>query len=156
MVRGAAVVERVLNELEARQADIVERNVAGAAGVGGRERFGAEIAERPQLFPKVGTQRLIALHVNTPDFARAIVQIEIHRKVVVIVLLDEFAARTGAVRSGGWVVGVLILRRTDGGGRVRGVGDVMAEMFGHIRPRTQQSLLFAAPKGDANGAARLQ
>src|SRR5213592_460369 len=33
MVRAAAVIERVLNELEAGQTDVVERNVIGAAGV---------------------------------------------------------------------------------------------------------------------------
>src|SRR6266550_5004301 len=118
MVRAAAVVERVLNELEAGQTDVVERNVVRAAGVGRRERLGAEVAERLQPFPEIGTHRFIALHVNAPDFASAIVQIEVRGKFVVFVFLDQFAAGTGAVRSGGSVVGVLIFRGTGGGGRV--------------------------------------
>ena len=66
----AAVVERILDELEAGQADRVERQVIGAAGVADGDRRHAEIAKRREPLLEERPHRLVALQVDAADLAR--------------------------------------------------------------------------------------
>ena len=94
------VVHRVLDELEARQADRVERQVVGAAGVADRERgargrgtAAATLEDRPH--------HVVALQVDAADLAGAVVEVEVGRP-----------ASRGRGRAASSRVGEVLLRRT--------------------------------------------
>src|SRR5580693_5857183 len=73
MVSARLVLYRILDELEPRNADGVERKMVGAARIAHGQRGHAEIAER--LHPRFEDRSdgLVLLQINTPDLSRAIV-----------------------------------------------------------------------------------
>src|SRR5579859_2203761 len=74
---SALIVERILNELEAGQADGVERKMIGAAGVAHGERRDAEILERRNPLPEDRLLCGIALEIDPADLSGAVVDIEV-------------------------------------------------------------------------------
>src|SRR5262245_38922847 len=69
-VMGAScVIERVLDELEARKSNGVEREMVGAAGVANRDRCGAEILEGSEPGLENGPHHVVALKVDAPNLS---------------------------------------------------------------------------------------
>ena len=76
-MRALLVLDFVLDELEAGQADAVERDVVGAAGVALGDGRDAEVLER--LDPGCEDRRdgVILLRVDAADLAGAVVEVEV-------------------------------------------------------------------------------
>ena len=73
-----AVVQRVLDELEARQADGVERQVIGAAGIADRHAWSTPRSlERREPRFEDRPHRVVALQVDAADLAAAVVEVEV-------------------------------------------------------------------------------
>ena len=80
-VMGAAlVVEIVLDELETGNADRIEAQVIGAAGVAHRDGGDAEVLQRRDPLRKDGRDRRVALEIDAANLARAVVDVEVGRR----------------------------------------------------------------------------
>src|SRR5580658_4973954 len=92
MMRARAVVEVILNELEAWDADRIERFVVGAACVPHGNGGDAKIFQR--LHPLRKNWRLsgVLLQINPQDFSGAVVHVEIARNLRLFRFKDN---RTG-------------------------------------------------------------
>jgi len=77
VMRQRVVLDFVLDELEAGQADAVEGQVVGAAGVGEAQRGGTHVAEGLEPLAEGGAHRLIPLEIDAADLAGAVVEVEI-------------------------------------------------------------------------------
>jgi len=82
VVRAGAVFDRVLNELETRQTNPVEREMVGAACVFRRYRSGPQVVERFEPLGKNRSCFLIALQIHPSNFTGPIIDIEVSRYVV--------------------------------------------------------------------------
>src|SRR5690606_3845651 len=83
VVDVGAVVQAIVHELEARQADPVERDVVGAAGVARDHHGGADVGERRHPCLEDRHRGQVLLGVHAADLARAVVQVEVGREPVV-------------------------------------------------------------------------
>src|SRR5580692_77790 len=84
VVRTRAVIQRILNELEPRDAHRVERFMIRAACISYRDCAHAEIAQRRHPLLEDGTDGGILLQVDTANFSRAVIQIEISRNFLLL------------------------------------------------------------------------
>src|SRR6059058_1334059 len=75
MVSARVVVQRILDKLKTGQADRIEGQVIGAAGVADGERVHAEVVERLHPGGEDGGHHFIALEIDAADFAGAIVNV---------------------------------------------------------------------------------
>ena len=96
VVSPRVVLDLVLDELEAGQADAVERLVVGAAGVGDRQGGGAHLAERLEPLAEDRPDGLVALHVDAADLAGAVIEVEIGRELGELGLGRRFGRILGA------------------------------------------------------------
>src|SRR4051794_2609936 len=95
MVRAARIIDWVLDKLESGQTNGIEGCVVGAPGVGQAERFGFQIGKGLEPATEHGTHRVVALHINTTNFARAVIQVKVSGEVLVILLPGERPAWSG-------------------------------------------------------------
>jgi len=72
MVRAALVVQHVLNELEAGNADRIEAQVVGAAGVAVSNCCYSQILQRGDPLGKDGRDGRVALCVDAANLARTL------------------------------------------------------------------------------------
>src|SRR5207249_4568576 len=75
MVSARVVVQRILDKLKTGQADRIEGQVIGAAGVADGERIHTEVVERFHPGGEDGGHHFIALEIDAADFAGAIVNV---------------------------------------------------------------------------------
>ena len=71
------VVERVLDELEAGDADRVEGEMVGAAGVAQGEGGDAEVVEGLDPLGEDGRDEGVLLEIDAADFARSVIEVEV-------------------------------------------------------------------------------
>ena len=140
-MRARAVLDRVLDELEPRQTDVIERHVVGRIGVRQRHGGRAQIVDGVEPLREQRRGGAVALGVDAADFPGAVVEIEVDRQLIVIGGLDDL--RLGPAGAAAGRLG-------------RGLFLSFAEMFGHVRGRTVQALFFAGPERDADGSAGMQ
>src|SRR5208283_2390105 len=95
-------MDLVLDELETRQPDAVERLVVGAVGVGNRDGRGTHLTARLEPLAEDRPCSLVALEVNPPNLASPVVEIEVPRK------LGKFCL---GLRGGRFATGCLVLLR---------------------------------------------
>ena len=138
----AEVVQTILDELEPRQADAIEGNVVGAAGIAGDHGGGADVVERLQPGLEDRHYRQVFLGMDAAEAARAVVHVEVGGEAVVFALLLQRTGGFAQRRRQRLLLGI---------GRFRPGGEVP----GHVRLRTDQALLLAAPQRDADGAPGL-
>src|SRR5258708_789302 len=93
MMSATSVFERVLDKLKTGQPDSVIRHMVGASSIGRGEGVGPRIRKGRQPAAKKRANGFVALHVNPPNFARAIVEVEIDRERVIFRLSYELAGR---------------------------------------------------------------
>src|SRR5437763_8303899 len=84
VVRARVVVNRVLYELEAGQADGVEGEVIGSARVGESQGLRAEVCERREPTAEERAHRVVPLHVDAAYSARAVVEVEVGGELFVL------------------------------------------------------------------------
>src|SRR5258708_37086798 len=72
MVGARVVVQGVLDELETGEADSVEREMIGAAGVADGEGVHAEVVERDHPGGEEWGDHFVALKIDAANFARAV------------------------------------------------------------------------------------
>ena len=136
VVRDAAVIERVLDELEARQPDRLHVLVVGAAGLAGGHRAGAHAVERREPFLQQRNRADVVLGIDAADLADAVVEVEIGLEVVVPrLLLDRERPRP---------LGEIVERAEPGIDRA--VRQVLLDIGGRAHDR----LLLAAPQREAD------
>src|SRR5262245_26149267 len=82
MVRACAVFDIVLDELKSRKPDGIEREVIGAACIRDRKGRSIHLFEGQEPFAKDGADGLIALQIDSANFASAVVEVEIDRKLI--------------------------------------------------------------------------
>ena len=92
VVGSRLVFDGVLDELKSGQADLVEGNVVGAAGAADGKRGHAHGLERLHPFLENGPHRFVSLQVDAANFSRAVIHIEIGRKLGVFGLELHFLA----------------------------------------------------------------
>ena len=92
VVDVAEVVQLVLHELEARDADAVEADVVGAARVALGDDGRADVVPRLQPVLEDRRDRQVLLRIDAADLAAAVVQIEVRG--------DLLAFCAGSVGSG--------------------------------------------------------
>src|SRR5689334_21809154 len=80
MMRARAVFHWILDELKTRQSDGVIRQMVGSASVPNGRRGHAEILERSYPRFENRSHHVIALEINTPDFACSVVVVEVTGK----------------------------------------------------------------------------
>src|SRR5204863_1613554 len=93
---GRVVVELVLDELEAGEADGVEGEVIGAAGAAHRQRRGTEVVKRDEPFPEDRNDRRVLLTVDAPHLSGAVVEVEVRRELLPLRLERDRPARGAA------------------------------------------------------------
>src|SRR5215213_2224312 len=81
---ASVVFDLILNKLEPRQTNRVKREVVRTAGVRDRERGCAQISERRQPLPEEGPNSFVALQVNATNLARAVIEIVVSTKLLVL------------------------------------------------------------------------
>src|SRR4029077_12960485 len=121
----------VLDELKSRQANSVEGKMIGAARVTDGESVHAYVVERDHPSGKDRGDHFISLKIDAANFASAIVHIVISVELGVLgKSLDEFGGGIG--------------------------GFAISEMLLDVGARAEQTLFFAGPQADADGAAHLE
>ena len=75
------VVDRILHELERRQAYVIEIQVVGAADALDRERRCAQRGKRLQPRFEDRADRFVPLQENAADLAGAVVEVEVARQL---------------------------------------------------------------------------
>src|SRR5277367_1487444 len=83
-MRARAVVKRVLDKLESGQADGVERLVVSAASIAEGECGDAEVFQRRHPLSENWADGSIALQIDAPNFAAAVVHVEIGGEFLVV------------------------------------------------------------------------
>src|SRR5690606_22884823 len=111
----------------------------GSAGVLQRKRVCSEIVEWLEPGLEIGTDRIIALHVNAADPAGTVIQVVVNRKLVVIRGLDELRFR-----------GVRVWRPEERSSLH------LAKLLLHVLARTVQALRLTRPQCNADRPARLE
>src|SRR5205823_665620 len=87
----------------------VEGHVVRRTGIGRRQRGRAQIRKRLQPLAEIGPRRLVALHIYTAYFAGAVVEVEIHRQILVLGTLGQYSCRTrGRVTAGVSIIAVAV------------------------------------------------
>src|SRR5262245_59994747 len=145
-MRAGGILDRILDEFEPRQTDAVEGLMIRAARVREREGFRAEVLEWLQPTAEERSRRLVALQIDAADFARAVVEVEVGGKFLILRLAHEEPAWT---RVGGGSLGARAAAAFVGlGAREHSIGEigVITEVLRYIRPRTEQALLLARPQ----------
>ena len=142
VVRAGLVVHVVLDELEARDADGVEAEVVSAAGVAVGDGGDAEVFEGGDPLGEDGADGGVALGVDAADFAGAVVDVEVGADELLLGLDLKGAGGAAHELRQGELVGF--------GGEPGG-----AEVLGAVALGAEDSLLFAGPESDADGAAWL-
>src|SRR5579871_97924 len=79
-MRAAAILQRILNELECRQTDTVERDVVRAPRVPNRQRGRAQILQRLHPSLEDWTRLVVVLDVDAADLAAAVVEVIVSGK----------------------------------------------------------------------------
>src|ERR1700719_974974 len=92
-MRSRSVIQHVLNELEARNADGIKRLVIGAAGISHRDRADAQVAKWCNPLLENLSDRRILLQVDPADFSRAVVDVEVSRNLRLLRLDDNRSSR---------------------------------------------------------------
>src|SRR5215831_17716711 len=79
MVRATGVLDRVLDKLEARDADRIKGEVIGSAGIADRDGLDAQVAEsrEPRFEDRAG--HIVALEINAADLSGAVVVVVVSR-----------------------------------------------------------------------------
>ena len=139
VVRAGLVLDLVLDELEARQADPVEGLVVGAGGVVHRHGRHAEVLERRDPALEDRDDRGVLLGVDAPDLSGPVVDVEVRRELRVLGLRRDRPGRLPEV------VGLLLLR----------VGHRRArrEVVRDVGLGAEEPLLLAAPERDRGSCA---
>ena len=150
VVGPGVVLDLILDELEAGQADAVERLVVGAAGVGDGQRGGAHLAEGLEPLAEDRADGLVPLEVDAADLAGAVVEVEVGLELVV--------TRAWAPRRWRWRCRCRPGRaaRAAGTAAAEHVGGAAAEVLGDEGARAEEPLLLAAPQRDPDRAAGLE
>ena len=141
MVRAALIVQHVLDELEAGDADRVEAQVIGAASVAIRDRGYAQVFEWGNPLRKNRRNGRVALRIDAADLARAVIHIEVGGNEFLLRLHCQWAR--GSAHE---------LRQLHLIGRSR--GGCRPEVNRTIALGTEDAFFFACPQCDADGAAR--
>src|SRR3972149_2777641 len=131
------VLYGVLNELETRKADRIEREVVRSSGVGEGDRFRCRIIERCKPLAENAACFLVPLQVNSSESAGAVVMIEIYGEF----LVSRFCLQRS---------------RCSSHHHLHHIRLPLAVGVFHISPRTKQALFLAAPERNSDGSARLQ
>src|SRR5271165_7611646 len=142
MMCARFVFDRILNELKSRNADCVEGQMIGAAGVAHGERGHAEILEGFHPGFEDGRDGFVLLKINTANLTRAVVDVEIGGDFRLLRLYRNLSSLAAQERWHAFHQGVVH-------------GRAGAEMVLNIALRAEKPLFFAAPEADADGAARL-
>src|SRR6185312_12009622 len=79
MVRPEAIFDRILDEVEPRNASVVERNVVRASGVPMPYRYHAEVMEGPQNLLEYRDRLCVTLVPHPTNLPCTVVQVEIRR-----------------------------------------------------------------------------
>ncbi len=142
-VNGAGlIIARILNELEAGETDLIEREVVGGAGIAQRDGRKAEVIDGSHPLLKDRCDWGIAFGEDAEELATSVVGVEVGIEVRMLRLHGDRASLL-AEKQGDH----LLLR-------LGGVGE-SAEMVADITCRAEDALLFATPKSSADRAARL-
>ena len=99
MVCARTIFDFVLNKLETRKSDSVKRKMIRAARVLHRQRGRAHFAKRRKPLTKNRRDGGITLHIHAANLARAVIQIVISGKFVVIRAFDLFWFRLIRLRN---------------------------------------------------------
>ena len=132
VVRAALVVQRVLDELESRNAYCIEAQVVGAAGVAVGDGGYAQVLERRDPLRKDGRDGRVALGVDAANLAGAVIHIEVTGDELLFRLYFE-----------GPSCAPHELRQLQLVGRRRGFG--CAKVDGAIALRAEDALFFSGP-----------
>src|SRR6266568_6889825 len=79
MVSAALIVQHVLNELKAGNADCIEAQVIGAAGVAHGQSRNAEILKRSNPLRKNWRYSRVSLQINAANLASTVIHVEVGR-----------------------------------------------------------------------------
>src|SRR6202047_4372505 len=142
MVGPCLIVQRVLNKLEARDANGIKGQVVCAARVPVSYGCYAQVPERLHPLLEDGIHRGIALGVDAPNFARSVVDVEIGGDEFLLgfelewprYFSDEFR-QSHLIRSG----------------RERGAAKVLV----CVALAAKESFFFSGPQGNSDGSPRL-
>jgi len=91
-MRARFVVEAILNELEARDSDGVERLVIGAARVAVGDGGDAQVFQRLDPLRKDRADGGVFLQLNAEDFAGAVIDVEVAGNFRLLGLQHDWAA----------------------------------------------------------------
>src|SRR5450432_471559 len=141
-MRARAVVERILDELKAGNADGVESFVVGSAGVAVGDGGNAEVLQRLHPLREDRGGCGILLEIDAANPAAAVVHIEVRGNLLMLGFKLDGSAGV-AIEFGD----VRLIRFGRSGN--------FAEVFLDVAEGAELTLLFAGPQADANGAARL-
>ena len=83
-MRALPVFDFILNELESRQSNCVERQVICSAGVPHRHCRGAEVFERLEPGFEDGDDGRVFLRVNAAQFSGAVIDIEVRGELCML------------------------------------------------------------------------
>ena len=142
VVRARAVIERVLDKLESRNADCVERFVIGASGIAHGQRVDAKVVERLNPLREDRRDGRILLQVNAADFSCAVVHVEVAGDLLLIGF--------GLHRAGRFAYPLRQLELVGSGGQRH-----IAEMLLDVTVGTELAFFLARPQCHADGATRL-
>src|SRR3989442_7565492 len=97
MVRARSVIERILNELEPRDADSIKSLMVGATGVAYTHRGYAQIFQRLDPLGKDRSYSGILLKINAANLAAAIIDVEIPGNFLLVGFKLQRACRLAIV-----------------------------------------------------------
>ena len=147
VVQAGEIVERILDELEARDADVIERQVVRAFRVLQGDGRHSEVLQRlhPGLEDRPDLE--VLLEIDAADAARAVVVVEISRDLGVVGLGQEF----GGVSEGIPPVLLQFLEVQ----LVQALLVGVPEVTGDVAARAVEALLLAGPESRPDGPPRL-
>ena len=152
-MRHRVVFHCILDELEARQADRVVRQMVRAARVAGIDVRHADRLERLHPLAEDRRHGLVLLQVDAADRAGPVVDVEVRRELVPFGLDRRHARGNGRPR--GHLSGSRRCRSTSSATRTAAARGGRAEMRVHIHARADDALLLTRPQADAHRAAQL-
>ena len=139
VVGARSVIETILNELKAGNADRVERLVVCAAGVAHGDGGHAKIPERLHPLGEDRSDRGVLLQINTANASTPVIEIEVCRELLIIGLGLHRSGRL-AVELGELKLIWLIRSRNK------------SKVVLYIVVGAEFALFFPRPKADADGA----
>ena len=83
MVSPAFIVNWILNELEARQAQIIEIQMICTTNTLNYQSVGSQVVERLQPGLEYRPDSFVTLKIDTPDFTGPIVEVEVAGELTV-------------------------------------------------------------------------